>query len=141
METINNIELRDKEIYPDESVLRSILGESYAAYVELLELFQKYELNYEWRYYQDGKAWLCKVQRKKKTIIWMSAWQGYMQATIYFPLKVLENVLALDIANDSKERITDAKNVGKSKPCIFEIRSSEVLIDLETVMKYKMICK
>ena len=23
----------------------------------------------QWRYYKDGKAWLCKVQKKKKTIV------------------------------------------------------------------------
>ena len=74
--TINNIELRDEHIYPDEIVLRRVLGQSYEAYLDLLNLFQNYEMNCQWRYYNDGKAWLCKVQKKKKTIAWMSAWSG-----------------------------------------------------------------
>lgn len=138
METINNIELRDESIYPDEIALRRILGQSYHAYQKLLELFQKHGMNYEWRYYHDGKAWLCKVQKKKKTIIWMSAWKGFMQATIYFPLKSLENVLALEITEGLKEKISTAKNVGKSKPCIFEVRSNEILMDFEKVMLLKI---
>jgi hypothetical protein len=138
METINNIELRDANIYPDEIVLNKILGQSYAAYKDLLELFPKYQMNYEWRYYNDGKAWLCKVQRKKKTIIWMSAWNGYMQATIYFPMILLEKVLALDLTEESKEKIINTKNVGKSKPCIFEIRSSDILVDFVKVMEFKI---
>lgn len=138
METINNIELRDENTYPDEIVLSNILGQAYSVYMSLLELFQKYEMNFEWRYYHDGKAWLCKVQKKKKTIVWMSAWKGFMQATIYFPLECVEKVLALEITEELKAKIVNTKNVGKSKPCIFEIRSNEILIDFEKVMKIKM---
>jgi hypothetical protein len=75
METINNIELRDESIYPDEKVLRSVLGKSYESYAMLLEIYNMNELISEWRYYHDGKAWLCKVQKKKRTIVWMSAWK------------------------------------------------------------------
>ncbi len=141
METINNIELRDESIYPDELVLNKILGQSYKVYTDLLELFQKYEMNYEWHYYHDGKAWLCKVQKKKKTIVWMSAWKGFMQATIYFPLRLLEEVLALEITEALKDKIINTKNVGKSKPCIFEVRSKEMLLDFEKVMEFKIISK
>ena len=38
METINNVELRDESIYPDDSVLESILNDSFQAYKKLLEL-------------------------------------------------------------------------------------------------------
>ena len=141
MDTINNIELRDENIYPDESVLSPILGKSYDAYLDLLKLFDMHELNYEWCYYHDGKAWLCKVQKKKKTIVWMSAWSDFMQVTIYFPLRMLDLVLSLDISNESKQKIVNTKNVGKSKPCIFEVRTKDVLIDFEKVMRFKIDCK
>jgi hypothetical protein len=141
METINNIELGDENIYPDENVLRTVLDQSYQAYTTLLELFRNYEMLYEWRYYRDGKAWLCKVQKKKRTIIWMSAWKGFMQATIYFPEKYLESVYQLDIREEVKAKIRSTKNVGKSKPCIFEIRDEENLVDLEKVMELKFACK
>ncbi len=138
METINNIELKDEGIYPDEIVLRRILGQSFNAYQKLLELFQKHGMNYEWRYYHDGKAWLCKVQKKKKTIVWMSAWKGFMQATVYFPLKSFEQVLVLEITEGLKEKFSNTKNVGKSKPCIFEVQSNEILMDFEKVMELKI---
>ena len=44
METINNIELRDENVYPDEKVLRAILDKSYDSYTLLLELFDKNEI-------------------------------------------------------------------------------------------------
>ena len=138
METINNIELRDETVYPNEKVLRSTLENSFDSYVLLLELFKNNDMSYEWRYYRDGKAWLCKVQKKKRTIVWMSAWRGFMQATIYFPERYIEEVYKLDISEKLKEKIISTKSVGKSKPCIFEIRNKDILKEFEIVMKYKL---
>ena len=64
METMNNIQLKDESVYPNEEVLRRVLGPSYDMYLQLLKLFDDTGLEYTWRYYNDGKAWLCKVQRK-----------------------------------------------------------------------------
>lgn len=141
METINAIELRNENIYPDEQVLTSVLGNAYPAYTGLLQLYDRIGLNYEWRYYHDGKAWLCKVQFKKRTIVWMSAWKEFMQATIYFPEKYLELVWDADISASQKEKIRNTKNVGKSKPCTFELRDASVLADIEKIIQLKLKCK
>jgi hypothetical protein len=138
METINNKELRDENAYPDEKLLQTILDKSYNTYSLLIELFNQYEMTYAWRYYRDGKAWLCKVQKKKRTIIWMSAWKGFMQATIYFPHKDLESVYKLDISEVVRNKISATNDVGKSKPCIFELRDKQILEDFEKVMKLKI---
>lgn len=141
MEAINTKELRDELVYPDETVLKPILGRSYNAYCELLNLYDNNKMQYEWRYYKDGKAWLCKVQKKKRTIVWMSAWKGYMQATIYFPEKHINDIYTLKIDDSTKVRIRNTKNKGKSKPCIFEIRNKRVLKDFEKVMQFKILAK
>lgn len=138
METINNIELTDQNIYPKLAVLSPILGESFEFYSKLLDLFNEYEMTPEWRYYADGKAWLCKVTKKKKTIVWMSAWKGFMQATVYAPQKYLQEVYASDIQEITKERIRATKDVGISKPCIFQIKDEDALKDIEKVMKLKI---
>lgn len=141
IETINNIELKDENVYPDEGVLRSVLGKAYDAYANLLDLFNQNEMVYEWRYYHDGKAWLCKVQKKKRTIVWMSAWKGYMQATIYFPEKHLEKLDQVELSKEMKNKIMSTKNVGKSKPCIFEIRDDTIFNDFSKVVNFKIACK
>ncbi len=141
MDTIPAIELRDESIYPDDDVLQSILDKSFPAYRKLLDLFTEHDMNIEWRYYRDGKAWLCKVQRKKKTIVWMSAWKGFLQATIYFPEKYIDKVFELDISEALKDNFRSTKNAGKSKPCTFQIGDESILNDFGTVMKYKIECK
>ena len=141
MDTINDIELADESTYPDEPVLRNVLGSTYDSYCALLDLFDRHHLKSVWRYYQDGKAWLCKVRKGKKTIVWMSAWKGYMQATLYVPERLIEEVYALPISEETKRRIKNTGNVGKSRPCIFEIRNFQVLEDLESILLFKMISK
>ena len=138
MESINKIELSDKSVYPDATVLKDVLGKSYRSYCVLLELFERNGMLYEWRYYTDGKAWLCKVQKKKRTIVWMSAWRGYMKATIYIPEKYLDKLYEIPVSEETKERIRTTKNVGTSKPCIFEIRNQKVLKDMDRVMQFKI---
>jgi hypothetical protein len=141
MEQINTIELNDDKVYPDDAILEKILGDSFVAYKSLLRLFDQNNLHYEWRYYRDGKAWLCKVQRKSKTLVWMSAWKGYMKATIYIPEKHVGSMLDLPLSPETKNSILATRNVGKSKPCMFEVRDETVFKDLESIMHYKAIIK
>ncbi len=135
---METIALTDENTFPDEAVLKSVLGRGYAAYTRLLALYEENGLVHEWRFYRDGKAWLCKVQHKKRTIVWMSAWKGYMKATIYFPVRYLEAILGLSITEESKERVTATKNVGKTRPFTFEIRSTEAIAEFEKVMQFKL---
>ena len=135
------IALTDKDVFPTDDVLRRLLGKSYPAYSALLDLFSTFKMDNEWRYYKDGKAWLCKVQYKKRTILWMSAWRGYMKATAYFPEKHLKGLYSLAIDEEFKQRIKGTKNIGKLKPCTFEIRGKKVLKDLEGIIRFKIEAK
>ena len=139
MESINTIELCDADLYPSDDILKKVLGKSYDVYSSLLELFTTINMIYEWRYYRDGKAWLCKVQYKKRTIVWMSAWKGFIKATIYFPEKYVEDIYGLDLSQKAIEHIKNTGNTGKSKPCIFEMKSSSILKDFSKLMQFKLI--
>jgi len=104
-------------------------------------LFEENQLTHGWRFYKDGKMWLNKVQKKDKTIVWMSAWRGYAQATIYFAEKYMDQVYALDISEERKDIIRQTKNTGKSKPCTFVVKSTDILGDFNTLMQFKFKAK
>ena len=57
--------LNNPELIPDESILKEVLTEkSYILYVKLLKIItseNESKFSAEWRYYNDGKSWLCKV--------------------------------------------------------------------------------
>lgn len=141
MGTIRTIALRDIAVFPDKKVLSDVLGAAFEAYEALMLLFEQHGMMAEWRYYNDGKAWLCKVQLKKRTIVWMSAWQNSLQATIYVSSKFLDGLNSLPLSDRGKQVIQGSPFVGKSKACTFIFGSLEKLTDFETLVEYKLRCK
>jgi hypothetical protein len=132
--------LRDETIEPTESVLEHALGQVlFAVYQELIDsIKEEFDLNPEWRYYRDGKAWLCKVSNKKKTIFWLSIWEDLIKVSFYFTDKTRMGIMALDIDNKIKDVFSESKLVGKLIPLIIEVERREQLKDLITIVAYKM---
>lgn len=131
-------ELRDPGVYPDDAVLEDVLAGSFRAYAALREGGAEAGLSLDWKFYNDGKVWLCRISRKKKTIAWMSAWKGFFKATVYFSGKDLEGLEDFASALDSIGDALTLQEVGKSKACVFEIRNKKPLDDLRRVMERKI---
>ena len=131
--------LRDPEIEPTGDVLKNALGNTlFGVYEELMKIFtSEFELNPEWRFYNDGKAWLCKVVFKKKTICWLSLWEGQIKTGFYFTEKTKTGITELEIQQEIKEKINNAKAIGKLIPLVFDIETKNQLNDLKEVIKYK----
>ena len=131
--------LREKEIEPTNEVLENVLGkELFNIYQELIEIFtNEFSMEPQWRFYKDGKAWLCKVVDKKKTILWLSIWENYIKTGFYFTEKTGTGILGLDIDNKIKEVFEVAKPIGKLLPLIIDINQQKQIEDLKEVIKYK----
>ncbi|KAB2871814.1 MAG: DUF3788 family protein [Bacteroidales bacterium] len=130
--------LREKEIEPTDEVLENALGkELFTIYQEIIKIFtEEFSLEPQWRFYNDGKAWLCKVVYKKKTILWLSIWKNYIKTGFYFTDKTGVGVLELDIDNKIKEVFEVAKPIGKLIPLVIDIDQQNQIEDLKKVVKY-----
>ncbi len=113
--------LRDKEMPPGDDVLKNPL------YLALMEGLQP-----EWRYYNDGKAWLCKVGDGRKTIFWFSVWDGFFRASFFFVERHLEGLAALDTEYGKLE-----KECGKMIPFIFDVRDMQTVAEIRRVAEFK----
>ncbi len=131
------IVLKDKNVLPTDQVLEAALETSYPAFKELSNELADMELQLQWNYYNDGKAWLCKILNKKKNLGWLSVWDGFFKTTFYFTEKHLERIAELDIAEDIKENFCRTKPIGKLMPMIFSIHRKEQLKDVLTVIRFK----
>ncbi|MEA4809287.1 DUF3788 family protein, partial [Macellibacteroides fermentans] len=87
------------------------------------------------------KAWLCKVQHKKKTILWLSVWEGFFKVSFFFTEKHLKAIAALDISEAIKTELASAKAVGRLIPMIFNINNASQLEELLTVVRFKKTLK
>ena len=131
--------LREPSVLPEKEVLEDVLGDSYTVYAELMEIVTgaEYGLVPQWNYYNDGKAWLCKVCYKKKTIFWLSVWDKFFKTGFYFTEKTGFGIMELDIDESLKESFSSNKSIGKLIPLAFDMKRKDQLGDLLKVIKYK----
>jgi len=131
--------LRDPDIPPSDEMLKGVLKSSYSAYGEMIKTITgpEYGLTPQWNYYRDGKAWLCKVSYKKKTVFWLSIWEGYFKTAFYFVGRHCPGVLEIDIDESIKKDFKTKKPFGTLFPLVIEIRRKEEISDLLKVIEYK----
>jgi len=132
-------QLRDEKEYPSDDVLARYLAKAKADWdaftARLAE--EVSDASLEWRYYRDGKSWLCKLVRKKKTVCWVSIWDGTFRTTFYFTAKSDVDIEGLPIAQELKNAYRAQSSIGKLKPLTIEVRSQKELGDVFTLIRYK----
>ena len=128
--------LRESEIFPSAEVLNNALGGVYSVLEALEKQLTQADvaLTFDWHYYKDSKAWLCKVSHKKKTVFWLSVWDGFIKTSFFFLERHLEGIATLDV---DKNSFTMAKEWGKMIPLIFNINDKKQIPDLLKVVEFK----
>jgi hypothetical protein len=131
--------LRDKATEPTNSVLENALGSTiFEVYQQLLlTASETYQMEATWRFYNDGKAWLCKLTHGKKTICWLSVYQQMFQLSFFFTDKTVPGVMQLEIDPKIKELLLEAKPVGKLIPLVVAVDRRTQLKDLEVLIAFK----
>lgn len=137
---MSKILLTDQEIFPTGEVLETELGNIYPVFQEFISATQSEELKLipNWRFYKDGKAWLCKITHKKKTVVWLSVWSDCFKIAFYFTEKSGVGIPGLPIDDSVKEFYLNHKPIGKLKPLVVEVREKSQLLDINTLIKYKI---
>ncbi len=140
--------LRDPQIEPTDEAIAQALGAAHDAYVRFVEGLQQRDIQVDWRYYNDGKAWLGKGlyawttargARKEVTAFWLSIWEGFFRVSIFIPEKTRAEALQLSLNGETTQRIADAQQMGKLKffPLVFDMRSGEGLEDIYTLADFR----
>ena len=128
--------LREPEIFPSKEVLKNLLGKVYDVFetLETQVTQSDFALTLDWHYYNDGKSWLCKVCYKKKTVFWLSVWDGFFKTSFFFLERHMEGIAALDI---NKNSFIIEKEWGKMIPLIFNIKNKKQFPDLLKMVEFK----
>lgn len=109
--------LNDKEDYPSDEVLGRCLGPVKAAWDAFMDLLDEKDppLTREWRYYNDGKSWLYKVTKKKKTVCWVSVYDRLFKTTFYFPDRAEPLIIHSGLDKKHIEKFVHGKRYGKTR--------------------------
>jgi hypothetical protein len=131
--------LNNKDEYPDNRIIRKVLKDNFILYEELINSLTTtpHDLNYEWRYYNDGKSWLCKVLNKKRTILWLSIFEGYFKVAFYFSAKTSAGINDLEIDENIKSDFEKADFIGRVKPLVINVLDKENIQDILKIANYK----
>jgi hypothetical protein len=126
--------LSDKSIVPTDEFIFSILGERKIYWERIMSYSSE---NYpgasgSWNYYNDGKQWLFKFVRKKKTIFWSSLLKDTFRITFYLGNKAETIIENSDLPQSIKEEFKTAKRYGLIRPVSFIIRDKT---DVDNVLK------
>lgn len=131
--------LRNANTAPSDDVLSNVMGKRlFTVYEGIRQLFADMKLTEEWRFYKDGNAWLCKVQYKKKTVVWISVWEKFIKLGFYFTSKTGSGIKDLPVNNEIKTGFEKAAPVGKLLPLTMDVNSKGQLADLREVLQYKI---
>jgi hypothetical protein len=136
---METIQLKDPQILPTSEVLEKVMSNSYPVFNELIKTVTDpaFGLVADWHYYNDGKAWLCKVVYKKKTIFWLSVWEYYFKTAFYFTERNCAGIFEMEIDEKIKKDFSAHKPIGKLLPLVIDMKLIEQLPDLLKIIEYK----
>ncbi|MCL2641904.1 MAG: DUF3788 domain-containing protein [Candidatus Bathyarchaeota archaeon] len=142
--------LRDFNIEPTNKVIAEGLGAAYETYSEFINELRNYDITLmDWRFYNDGKAWLTKGEykwtttrgtNKVKPIFWLSIWEGFFRISFFFSTSVQTELQNLPISQETKELIKNAKPMGKTMqfiPVTMNITVAQQLDDVYTIAQFR----
>lgn len=129
--------LKGKNVFPTNEVIADVLEASFPAFEEFSASAAAADLTLEWNYYNDGKAWLCKVLSKKKNLAWLVIYQSFFKVTSYFTEKHLDRIAGMEITESIKEEFYRAKPSGKLIPMTVTITEKEQVKDALSMILFK----
>jgi hypothetical protein len=126
--------LGDKSVYPSDELLHSILDDKMVIWLKLISYVKD---NYKditggWRYYNDGRQWLFKMQQKKKTIFWASVLKDTFRITFYFGNKAEPAIEESPLPQKIKDGFRDARRFGTLRPISTIVNENQ---DFDNILK------
>jgi hypothetical protein len=126
--------LSDKNVIPTDDYIFSIIGEKKTLWIALMSwLAENYrDASGSWNFYNDGKQWVYKMTRKKKTIFWISLLKYTFKVTFYFGDKAEPLIESSDLHPSIKDAFKTGHRYGKIRAITIKMMD---VADVESVKK------
>jgi hypothetical protein len=126
--------LTDKLIIPTPELLSSILGEKSILWDRIVQTMKADYAGIEevWRYYNDGKQWLFRLIRKKKTIFWIGVLKDTFRVSFYFGDKAEDMIESSNLPDHIKKGFKTAKRYNNFRGITIKVFDSN---DADNILK------
>jgi len=131
--------LSDESIRPTDELVFSIIGDRELLWKQTISYLNdnNKDISEVWKYYRDGKRWLFRALKKKKTIFWIQLVDDTFRIAFWFAEKLEPVISQSDLSDRLKEEYKKAKSFNKSR-CIYidmqdsgDLQQVKKLIDLK----------
>ena len=131
--------LNDKDEFPDDEVLSRYLGKVKTVWDSFMDFLEESYPSFtgQWRYYNDGKSWLQKLTKKKKTISWISVWDKMFKTTFYFPERAEVLIINSKLKKEYIDKFVNGKRYGNTKGLTVEIKKTTDLVTTKKLIEIK----
>ena len=134
-----NLLLTDKQIYPTDELIFSIIGDKKIFWQTIMNHMSN---NYreslgQWNFYNDGKRWLFKMVYKKKTIFWAGIITDTFRITFYLGNKAEAIIENSDLPQGIKEEFKTAKKYGLIRPVTFIVNDQTAVDNVLKMISIK----
>ena len=128
---------------PTEEIILNYLGRTKIYWTSIFEFTHTNHVDFieEWRYYKDGKSWLLKIQRKKKTICWISVYKSKFKMTFYFTDRVEPMIMDSNISDELKKQFKSGKHFGKIRALTITFGNKKDVEYAKTMLNIKLSVK
>jgi hypothetical protein len=134
-----NLLLTDKQIYPTDELIFSIIGDKKIFWQTIMNHMSN---NFrdslgQWNFYNDGKRWLFKMVYKKKTIFWAGIITDTFRITFYLGNKAEAIIENSDLPQGIKEEFKTAKKYGLIRPVTFIVNDQTTVDNVLKMISIK----
>jgi hypothetical protein len=126
--------LSDPSVFPDNDLIFGIIGSKKALWQKLLDgVHESYpDAIEQWNYYRDGKNWLFRMIRKKKTLFWIGVLEETFRITFYFGDKAEPLIEYSSLPQQMKQEFKTSKRFGHFRAISLKVEQDE---DIENALK------
>jgi hypothetical protein len=129
----------DKELKPNEELVFSVIKDKKTLWHALMNhLHEEYPASSgDWHYYNDGKQWLFKEVKKKKTLFWLSLFEESFRVTFYFGDKALPVIEESDLPDTIKNEFKTGKRFGAIRAITIIMNDMPDVVNVQKLIAIK----
>ena len=126
--------LKDPLVIPNDDLVFSIIGDKSILWQRIISYLHENhsDISEVWRFYNDGKCWLFRTLKKKKTIYWVGIIDGTFRVSFYLGDKAELLIAQSDLPEKIKNEFTNAKSNRIGRSITIKMSNAE---DAEIVLK------
>lgn len=126
--------LKDPLVIPNDDLVFSIIGEKKVLWQRIIGYLHENhtDISEVWRFYNDGKCWLFRTLKKKKTIFWVGLIDGTFRVSFYLGGKAEPFIAQSALPERMKNEFINDKNNSMFRSITIKMGDAE---DVENVIK------